>query len=426
MNILMKNSSTAQATYIYSLLLWGIIYLLLAVISLKLDDPVNRVAMVWFPAGVTVSASLSLPRHYWPALYIMLFSLRTVLDLTMRHTLETSLVISLISLFSDCMVAVAVQYFGRNRDDFRRVCTWLISTITVSALAGATGALWLSTRHPILFINTATLWWAANVSGNIVATTVLTGLTWEPGRRAAKDIIKSFIGVAVVAIIATLVFSLPSGKEANAGIIYGLACLPILFTIVVPICAGTQAGALAFLALSIVAIFFSRKMTGPFFIEGLRIGEPLLLAQVYLSGTAVLTIFVRLLLRFPKYHREECPEHSDSAETAFRLNIRTGHLDWDPHGNGILISIVRLLTDRETLLCYIDEETREQFFYRWKQVVIGLPIEKEFFFRIALPDGDVITVREHGLFFLPDKEADFLVGFWSLGGPAPVISSEKH
>ena len=101
----------------------------------------------------------------------------------MRHSSETSLILSLISVSGDFTVALAVQHYSRGQDDFRKVCVWLISTLIISALAGMAAAGWLSSRHPVSFADTTALWWAANVSGNIVATTILTGLTWEPARR---------------------------------------------------------------------------------------------------------------------------------------------------------------------------------------------------------------------------------------------------
>ncbi|HBY1517853.1 TPA: MASE1 domain-containing protein, partial [Klebsiella aerogenes] len=177
-----KRIQIAEKNYLPALIIWPVIYLILAFISLKLDDPQNRVAMVWFPAGAAVSAFLSLPRRFWPAMYIVLFAARAGMDVLMRHSSETSLILSLISVSGDVTVALAVQHYSRGQDDFRKVCVWLISTLIISALAGMAAAGWLSSRHPVSFADTIALWWAANVSGNIVATTVLTGLTWEPAR----------------------------------------------------------------------------------------------------------------------------------------------------------------------------------------------------------------------------------------------------
>ncbi|HBR6990582.1 TPA: MASE1 domain-containing protein, partial [Klebsiella aerogenes] len=113
-----KRIQIAEKSYLPALIIWPVIYLILAFISLKLDDPQNRVAMVWFPAGAAVSAFLSLPRRFWPAMYIVLFAARAGMDVLMRHSSETSLILSLISVSGDVTVALAVQHYSRGQDDF--------------------------------------------------------------------------------------------------------------------------------------------------------------------------------------------------------------------------------------------------------------------------------------------------------------------
>ncbi|HBS6036952.1 TPA: MASE1 domain-containing protein [Klebsiella aerogenes] len=422
-----KRIQIAEKNYLPALIIWPVIYLILAFISLKLDDPQNRVAMVWFPAGAAVSAFLSLPRRFWPAMYIVLFAARAGMDVLMRHSSETSLILSLISVSGDVTVALAVQHYSRGQDDFRKVCVWLISTLIISALAGMAAAGWLSSRHPVSFADTIALWWAANVSGNIVATTVLTGLTWEPARKATGDIVKTLAGVLLVAVVAILIFSSPSGEESRAGLIYGLACLPVLLTAVVPVIAGAQAGALAFLVLSIVVVSFSWHQTGPFFIKGLDPGEPLLLAQGYLSGTAILTIFVRLLLRLPDKLNGPGRKQMHHEETAFRMDIRSGRIDWDLQGTPVLTDTVAQLPDRKILLQSVDTAVRQQLTSRWEQAIRGLPVGGSLIFRLTLPGDEHVMICERGLFFLPGTTGGFLVGYWlPASGPVSVIRPEDH
>lgn len=422
-----KRMQIAEKNYLPALIIWPVIYLILAFISLKLDDPQNRVAMVWFPAGAAVSAFLSLPRRFWPAMYIVLFAARAGMDVLMRHSSETSLILSLISVSGDVTVALAVQHYSRGQDDFRKVCVWLISTLIISALAGMAAAGWLSSRHPVSFADTIALWWAANVSGNIVATTVLTGLTWEPARKATGDIVKTLAGVLLVAVVAILIFSSPSGEESRAGLIYGLACLPVLLTAVVPVIAGAQAGALAFLVLSIVVVSFSWRQTGPFFIKGLDPGEPLLLAQGYLSGTAILTIFVRLLLRLPDKLNGPGRKQMHHEETAFRMDIRSGRIDWDLQGTPVLTDTVAHLPDRKILLQSVDTAVRQQLTSRWEQAIRGLPVGGSLIFRLTLPGDEHVMICERGLFFLPGTTGGFLVGYWlPASSPVSVIRPEDH
>lgn len=402
-NISLRSGATA-------LMMWGFIYMLLAFISLELDNPQSRVAMVWLPAGAAVSACLSLPRLWWPGLYLTLIMVRYGLDMLMRHSMETSIIISLISISGDFLVAASVQYFGRHRDDAHKASVWLLCTFLVSALCAAAGSAWLSSRHAIPFTDTALLWWAANVSGNIVATTVLTGITFEPPRLKYQDVIKTFTCIMIVAITSSLIFSMPGGEEEHAGLIYGLACLPVLLMVVTPLVAGTQAGALTFLTLSIIVIFFSWHKDGPFFIRGLQFGEPLLLAQCYLSGTALLTIFIRLVLKSPEARGMQLSDD----EISYRLNVSSGRIDWDPQGSDVLRSATSSLDHREVLLSSVSAEIRAMLLVRWQNVLSGTAENTPLIFRLTPPSGKALPVCERNLFFLADAAGGYIVGNWVL------------
>ncbi|MFT4269384.1 MAG: hypothetical protein QM578_00070 [Pantoea sp.] len=418
----MHGSGLQEKVYLPALIMWGLVYLGLGYISLLLDDPQSRVAMVWFAAGGAISACLSLPRRIWPLLFVMLFVVRSGLDAMMRHSPVTSMVLSLISLSGDFTVAWCAQHFSRGRDDFRKISAWIISTLLISAVAAAAGSGWLSRYHAIPFFDTATLWWAANVSGTLVATTVLTGLTWEPVRPGARPVIITFSGVVLVVMSAAFVFSLPPADEASAGLVYGLACVPVLLTVMVPLLAGSFAGTLAFLALSITVISLSWLKAGPFFIHGLFRGEPLLLAQCYLSGTAVLMIFIRLQQRLFSARNVM---KNEGCEAAYRLNEATGELSWDLPPGAALNAIVSHLPDRDALLGCVHPRTRLLLLSRWKAIASGERVSASLVFRGTLPDGSRFSVSERHLFRLHTDAGTVIAGEWTpVHGPLPFSRAE--
>ncbi|VEA67982.1 Uncharacterised protein [Serratia rubidaea] len=61
---------------------------------------------------MAVSAFLIFGRAYWPPLFLALFLTRVLLDVTLRHTLETSLALSVISLTNALAVAWCVRHFA--------------------------------------------------------------------------------------------------------------------------------------------------------------------------------------------------------------------------------------------------------------------------------------------------------------------------
>lgn len=410
--------------YVFSIIFWVGIYLLLGYISLQLDNPHSRVEMVWFPAGAAVCAGLSIPRRLWPHLFFMFFITRTILDVLIRHSLETSLILSLISISGDFIIAGAVQFWGDRHDNLRKVCVWLSSTFIVCTFNAMLVASWLSTRHELNFFDTASLWWAANVSGIIVTTTVLTGLFRKRFSLTFCKISALVICISFVSACVVWVFNSPPVNAESAGLVYGLTCIPVFLVIIIHLIADNQAGAFSFLALCIGVIFFSWQRTGPFFINGLEPGEPLLIAQCYLSGAAVLMIFIRQLLYLSAGQSEDKKKRVAN-EIAFRMDTTTGALDWDLSVDSSLHQLVTQFTDRNNLLRSVTPDIAEQLLRRWESVISGSPVDDMLVFQVTFPDGTRHAVGERRLFYLYDQHKGFVVGYWAfVSGYLPLSSME--
>ena len=152
-------------------------------------------------------------------------------------------------------------------------------------------------------------------------------------------------------------------------------------------------------------VSFSWHQTGPFLLMA-DPGEPLLLAQGYLSGTAILTIFVRLLLRLPDKLNGPGRKQMHHEETAFRMDIRSGRIDWDLQGTPVLADTVAHLPDRKILLQSVDTAVRQQLTSRWEQAIRGLPVGGSLIFRLTLPGDEHVMICERGLFFCPVQQVD--------------------
>lgn len=63
------------------LLLWAVTYYVTGVVSLAFEDPVSQMAIIWFPAGISVSAFLSSRRAEWPMLFAVFLVARLLLSL---------------------------------------------------------------------------------------------------------------------------------------------------------------------------------------------------------------------------------------------------------------------------------------------------------------------------------------------------------
>lgn len=409
--------------YYTAVIFWTSVYLFLGYISLRLDDPESRVALVWFPAGVAVSAFLSTQRNHWLLLYTAFFCARTVLDIIVRHPIDTSLALSLISLTGNMGVSWVVQHFSRQYDALKKVVVWVSATFSISVLTALLAAIWLTSRYELFLMKTMGIWWAANVSGTIIASTILTGITWERTPLKCRHYFFALAGILLVGLSTSLVFRMSPASPQSVGLIYGLACIPVFLTVIVPLTAGNQAGAISFLTLCLVVIFFSWQHSGPFFIQGLSPGESLLLAQCYLSSTAILMIFIRLLTR-QQNSFDEIPREA-SQTTIFRLDTLTNNIDWDLSLSPALGDIVSQIRTKNILLDSVSTTVKQQMLTRWDTAISGTPVRETLVFRLTLPDKTRHTICEQNLFYMPGGKGGFIIGYWSpVPGSLPLGRTE--
>lgn len=408
----MKKSGAERYSVLLYLSVWSALYFVLGYFSLLIDDPSSRVAFVWFPAGVAVSAFLSSQREHWLLLYVVLFITRTVLDTVVRHSAVTSLVISVITLTCDLLVAWSVVRFAGQGDDLRKAVIWLIAVCVFSAAAALAGTSWLALRNGISIVDSISIWWAANVVGNIMVTTALTGLLRKGGPSLKQRWCSALVGTLLTAISAMLIFALPPFREDQVGIIYTLACLPVLITVIIPIVSGNVAGSIAYTILCVIAIYFSWQKIGPFFINGLRHGEPLLVAQCYLAGTALLIIFIRI--QTDSVMKGQAASQHAVSEMAYCLNPTTGVIDWDPMTPPGMEKITTAVSSRETLFSLVSPLVRADIASRWQSALTAKSINDEYRFPLKLPGGQGMKVTERNLICIPGPHGPVLVGYWSL------------
>lgn len=396
-----------KLTIAVSLLAWGALYYLLGWISLFLDGPESRVAFIWLPSGVAVSAFLITARKQWLALWVALFLARLVLGLTFQHTLHVSLVLALFSLTSHLGIAWSVRYFSRGYDRMHKIINWVISTIVISALAALAGVGWLSLMAGSLQMQWLWIVWSANVTGTLFVTPPLMGLL-APADKGARQ--ESLPGVCLVfaVLLATLaIFSGVPDRSDNIALIYSLACLPLVLLTATTVICGNRLASLAFILFSAVVIYASWRETGPFYIARLADEESILLAQCYLSAAALLLVFIRTL-------KTQAPAERHTRTMAYSLDPETGRLNWAPHSDPTLAAALVPVTRRDALLAQIpDPQQKAQMAARWQAVANGQPVAETFHFTLALPGQPPLSLTERNMLMMTDNGRPVIVAFWS-------------
>ena len=408
-----------------SLAIWCALYFATGYLSLYLDDPISRVSLVWFPAGIAVSAFLIVGRPYWLVLFVSLFIVRALLDVTMRHTLETSLIHSAISLTNDIAIAWCVRRLARPNDRLHAVLIWLLATLLVSAIAALLGCSWLATRHEIDFRQTLWIWWAANVVGTILITTIVMGLCWKPEPFTPGRWLVGGLLWLLLCASAWYVFHQPIGGPRGQAELFGLACIPVALMIAIPVLGGNRMGAFSLLCFSAIVIYYSWQWRGPFFIPGLHHGEPLLLAQCYLSGTALLLSFVYIQKRAAADGQMQQQQGPGHGRAAYYLAPESGRLTWDENIDTPLSQQLLDIDRVDRLLALLSVEEREVMQARWQAARHGEPPDEIFHFHLTLTPSHRIPLQESKLVVLRGPEGMALVGYWD-EAPHSKVSIHRH
>ena len=407
-----------------SFAIWMLIYYLSGLISLQLDDPSLDFSIVWFPAGVATAAFLCAPwRHWW--LFLAGFvALNLVLNNTTTENFPTNLMFAVLSMPSTMAIAWLVRRLSREGDDLHQIVMWLVMTVLVSvvdALVLSSG-LWFFRNESF----TGTFWpgLIADVTGIFFATTIIMGFLNNhlrtEGMHRRIMIAGCFVWVLLI-LITTWIFS-DSVKYVTDAFYthrydvlrFAAACIPIVLTVALAILWGNRGGSFALLTLGAIVIWFSIQKMGPFFIKGLRTGEPLLIAQCYLTATALLMVFIRVLTRSAQRLDNRTGVQS-ARDAIYQLNLVTGQLYWD-HSLDVLDDIATdELTDKEKMLARVHPDDREKFQRQWSDIgqAHKLPTIS---FRFKDKNDRWVTITDSGNVLINHQAQPIIIGNWRISG----------
>lgn len=388
----------------------SLLYFLLGYVSLTLDDPGSRIAFIWLPAGVAVSAFLLFPRRNWALLFLSLFTARLLLDVSFRHSLSVSLGLSAISLMNDFSIAWFVRCFTRGRDELFKVINWIMATLFISAIAAFLGVMWLSLLQGTPPLKGIWIWWSANVTGTLFVTPALVGLVSLRNSSGYVSKRMSLLLIIAILLITLLIFTRTPPDTENIALTYSVACLPLGLVTLVAILCDSRLASVAFILFSIVVMTASWYETGPFYIGKLSLDESIVLAQCYLSGSALLIVFIRAQKRF----RRADPGEYLIQDIAYSLDPLTGNLSWNPHASSPLCTELSHITTRETLLAHIpDDRHKAQMQSRWQAVLEHQAVDDGFRFMLHLDGHNPVLMCEKNTLFIAGSESHAIIGFWT-------------
>ncbi|WP_411751062.1 MASE1 domain-containing protein [Serratia sp. (in: enterobacteria)] len=401
---------------LFTLLLWGLIYYLAGLISLKFDDPDSPIAIVWFPSGVAVAAFL-LTR--WRS-YLSLFVILTLAGLFLRagwqHNPLISLTDALLSMPANVAIAWAVRRFARLNDDLHTILICITATLIFSGLdALIIGGGYALINHQPLF----SLFWQnfiADVTGIIFATTVIMGFINRRLDPAGCNLPMGLLGGALWLLLCVsvwFIFGYPFlWLQHNAAALYfALACLPIILAIMLSVAWGHRGGSLALLTLGLGVIYYTNHQHGPFFLKGLHLNESLLLALSYLSATALLIVFIRVLKHSTNSFNPDTGRITGKG-VIYSLNPRTGILHWEDELSSLFEQKVPSKLDTmDGVMQWVHPHDQGKLRDHW--LLNNNPqFRPPLVFRIQMPQGEWLTLVDTSSVLLDEEEQSIIVGNW--------------
>jgi len=355
-----------------SLFLWALAYYLIAVASLEFDDPQSQEAVIWFPGGIAVAAFLSSRRKRWPLLFVALATAKVLLSNHSDDGAWRVLFSAAFEISGAFVIAGLVRCLTRRGDKLHEIIVWIVATIIICAIWVLLRKAGVEITEDDLHQNTFWGLWGSLVNGIFFATVIVMGLVApKPTATPISNHYTLFGGLwlLLLGLITWYVFSGQSlwlvsfGDSDSGAIIYFmLAFLPLVLTSVVTVVAGPRMSSLALLVVGIIVVGYTDQRIGPFYLDNLLHGEPLVLAQSYLSIVALLVAVIGASVReLPKPD----PQSTPMTGAAYQLNLASGDILWDEHAHLRLGVSKHSLISQMELLKHVHPDDHEQLKFHW-------------------------------------------------------------
>ena len=403
------------------LLLWAVTYYVTGVASLAFDNPVSQMAIIWFPAGISVSAFLSSRRAHWPMLFGVFLITRVLLDEHGWQNLPAAVALSAMALAGSVAIAWLVRRFARRGDELHAILLWLLATVGVCCVLALIRKGWLVLAGEVS-PNTFMTNWMSGMSGVIFSTVVVMNVLNSNLRdfpSGTREKLAGGVWLLLLALNTWFVFGATPlwlinrlGIDAGVAAYFILACLPIALTLAVCVTWRSPGGSIALLVLGGIVVNFTDQKTGPFYVTGLLEGEPLLLAQSYLSITALLVLVIRLMRQSAQPYDLETGRLAGSG-VMYQLHPGTGEILWDDNLETLLDVSAQPLRTVQQVLERVHPEDRDRLKRHWSPETHTRAASLAF--RIDKGNGEWLTLYDQSPGALRDAHGQVIVGNWQSG-----------
>ncbi|CAJ0715901.1 hypothetical protein LMG6871_01610 [Ralstonia edaphis] len=403
----LNRPSTTVAT-----ILWGALYLVAAIVSHRLNGPVDMTGYIWLPAGVTMAAFMLRPYREWPGLGAA-FAVAQLALAAIEHTNPAHAMLFVLDEAGSAALAVALVRLARVPLEGLYFVRAMLVAGAVSALLGALfGAAWFAWSQGGAFGHVLRIWAASDFLGVLIVTPVLAAWSrfraFRSGGTDRTDFLLGLAAAIALALSAYVIFDGNSDAKFGDGIGFALTYIPLFFAVVVALLWGGRGGSMAVLLLTLVALTQTAEGDGPFAVLDHHYGQSLLEAQLYLGIAALLVLLVSAL----KTTREQLHEQSaqwqnrvelalaTSGQLVYTIDPASGRIDWG--GDVVLVfgHDATSMASISTVLQLVHPDDRDALRARWLGEAAlddeaATPARRQTL-RITARDGTLHTVVDTG------------------------------
>lgn len=358
-------------------ILWGVLYLVAAIVSHRLNGPIDMTGYCWLPAGVTMAAFLLRPYREWPGLGAA-FAVAQLALAAIEHTNPAHAMLFVLDEAGSSALAVALVRLARVPLEGLYFLRAMLVAGAVSALLGAVfGAAWFAWSQGGAFGHVLRIWAASDFLGVLIVTPVLAAWSrfraFRSGGADRTDFLLGLAAFVALAVSSYVIFDGNSDAKFGDGIGFALTYIPLFFAVVVALLWGGRGGSVAVLLLTLVALTQTAEGDGPFAVLDRNYGQSLLEAQLYLGIAALLVLLVSALKTTREQLHEQSAQWQNRVELAlaaagqlvYTIDPASGRIDWGGDSALMFGHDAATMASVDTVLQLVHPDDREALRARW-------------------------------------------------------------
>lgn len=392
--------------------LWGALYLVAAIVSHRLNGPIDMTCYIWLPAGVAMAAFMLRPYREWPGLGAA-FAVAQLVLAAIERTNPAHAMLFVLDEAGSAALAVALVRLARVPLEGLYFVRAMLVAGAVSALLGALfGAAWFAWSQGGSFGHVLRIWAASDFLGVLIVTPVLAAWSrfraFRSGGTDRTDFLLGLAAVVALALSSYIIFDGNSDAKFGDGIGFALTYVPLFFAVVVALMWGGRGGSLAVLLLTLVALTQTAEGDGPFAVLDHHYGQSLLETQLYLGIAALLVLLVSALKTTREQLHEQSAQWQNRVELAlaasgqlvYTIDPASGRIDW---GGDVALMFGHepaSMASISTVLQLVHPDDRDALRARWLGAAVpegdaATPARRQTL-RITARDGTLHTVVDTG------------------------------